>query len=110
MYEEIEHLDPPGHDVEDGPDVGYILMGFQFLERSLAATLEHTWRDWSGARYGNGRHRLAVGRCWADGEVALEPSVLVSGHQVHLPEPGRLFRHEAHLAVPARAAALFGTV
>lgn len=51
MYEEIEHLDPPGHDVEDGPDVGYILMGFQFLERSLAATLEHTWRDWSGARF-----------------------------------------------------------
>ena len=56
MYEEIQFLEPPTDDSSSESDTensntGYILMGFQFLERSLAATLEHTWRDWSGARF-----------------------------------------------------------
>lgn len=55
MYEEIQYIQPDDvyvNETERHSNVGYILMGFKFpSNHSLTSTLEHTWRDWSGARF-----------------------------------------------------------
>ena len=54
MYKEIQYIQPDDvyiNETESDSNVGYILMGFNFLDHSLTSSLEQTWRDWSGARF-----------------------------------------------------------